>query len=134
MPRISRPSMEFRRSIEPRAAAPAVSRRNAITLAATGRCFNLSMIAFSPLLASALREHPLGQRGFGESQSGGAIVIYPRILGIDRVSPRFPPCRDSVTRSRDGNDLVGVAVERPQRRGSRPGAIIGRLPAATDHR
>lgn len=47
---------------------------------------------------SALRENPLWQRRFGERQSGRAVVIHSRVLGVDRVSAHF---RRAAIRLRD---------------------------------
>jgi hypothetical protein len=74
---------------------------------------------------SALREHPLRQRRFGERQSGCTVVINPRVLGVDRVSACFPAVPQYGHAMSTQEPPRRSPMEVPQRCLNRPRAVIG---------
>lgn len=74
-------------------------------------------------LAVFLREEPMDQRWFGVGPLPD-VVVHARVFGRERVSAGFPSGCDAVARERDGNGLVGVAVEIPERRLEGVGAVV----------
>jgi hypothetical protein len=65
-------------------------------------------------LASALSEQPILEPWFGENPLPD-VVIHASVLGVERVSARFPSCRDTVARHGHRHGLVGAPVEFPKR-------------------
>lgn len=83
-------------------------------------------------LATTLGGYPFHQLWFGVGPLPYA-VIHAGVFRVDRVTAGFPPCRDTLTRHRHRNSLVGVSVEVPKRGVNRPRAILSRFTSATDH-